>query len=496
MELVIPILVSVGIVVAGVGVLIGVLRSRASKQTAVLASQAQAELAQLEQTAGSALVRTDEKIRLAADELGFAAAEFGETAIGEFTAAIGRARQRLAEAFQLNQLLADHIPDTDEQRRDWNQRIIALCESADASLGEQVSAFAARRAAARATPAAIERLVGSVALVRSSLAGPSETLQRLAERYTDAALAPVAGNPAQAARLLDFAGRSAEVARSRLAAGREDEAEAAVRAGDESVHRASALLANVESFEVEALRAESTLAAMIAESHAELAVARAIPAAERQGRLDDAIAALEASLAAVPVSADRTDPIGALTSVRQTNTALDDAVAERADRAERQTRLRTQLVTAIDDAELQITAARDVLARTSAGPDARTRLAAAEHELADLTTETDPERALGRARRAAALANEAALLAHQAAQSGYGGYGYPGGQQYGGQQYGGRQPYPGPGYPGGSGQGPYSRPRGRGGDGMGVLGGVLGGLAIGGMLDGLGDLGDFGDFFD
>jgi hypothetical protein len=451
-------------------------RTRAAAERSERNRQAAAQLAELERAAGVALVRADERIRLAEDEVGFAIAEFGEDATAEFRAALQRARQRLSEAFQLNQLLSDHVPDTDAQRLEWNQRILSLCQSAESALAEQATAFAARRATVRRTPSQIQKVRADIARTRQSLPGARTALTALGERYADSSLTPVASNADQAEQLLRFAERSTEVAESRLAASRDSEADAAVRAGEEAVKRADALLDAVDSFEVEALQAESTLAAMVAESHAELSAARAMPAPERQGRIDAAIASLEGALAALPAPGARLDPIGSLSALRQANTALDEAVAERTQRAQHQERLRTQLLTAIDDAERQVASARSMIMdyRMPIGPDARTRLAEAERLLAGISEERTPELALARARRAAALAADAAAYAQADLQNmqGYG-HGYGGG--YGPQ--GGYGPRGGMSIGGGQ-----------------ILGGVLGGLAIGGLLDGLGDLGDFGDF--
>ena len=448
-------------------------RARATAEQAERDRQAAAQLTELERAAGVALVRADERIRLADDEVGFAIAEFGEDAAAEFRAALQRARQRLSEAFHLNQLLSDHVPDTDAQRLEWNQRIVSLCQSAESTVAEQAAAFAARRATVRRTPSQIQKVRADIERTRQSLPAARTALTALAERYADSSLTPVAANADQAEQLLRFAERSTEVAESRLAASRDSEADAAVRAAEEAVKRADALLDAVDSFEVEALQAESTLAAMVAESHAELSAARAMPAPERRGRIDAAIASLEGALAALPGPGARLDPIGSLSALRQANTALDEAVAERTQRVLHQERLRTQLLTAIDDAERQIAVARSMITdyRMPIGPDARTRLAEAERQLAGITEERDPELAFARARRAAALAADAAAYA-QADLQNMQGYGYGGG--YGPGGYGPRG-----GISIGGGQ---------------ILGGVLGGLAIGGLLDGLGDLGDFGDF--
>ncbi len=463
-------------VVIAVTVFVARSRARNGRLRLEREQQAAGALAELERTAGSALVRTDERVRLADDELGFAIADFGDAAATDFAPALQRARQRLSEAFHLNQLLNDHIIDAPEQRREWSERIITLCQSADAALDEQHNALSTRRDDARRAPSELERIRSGVARVRESIPLARMTIERLSARYSDAALSPVSSNPDQAEQLLDFALRSAELAASRLAAGRDSEASTAVRAGTETVQRAEALLSAVEGFEVEALQAESTLTAMVAESRDEIAYARSLPAAERRQRIDAAIDDLERVIAELPGSGARLDPVGALSAVRRSNTALDDAVAERAEQASRAERQRAQLMTAVQDAERQVTAARELMSdyRAPIGPDARTRLSEAERELASLTDERDPAAALARARRAAALASDAAAYAHADIANAQREYEQRAYQQRGGG-YGGYGGY------------------GVGGIGSNVVGGLIGGLAIGGLLDGLGDVGDFFD---
>jgi len=439
----------------------------------------EAELARLGVEAGSALVRADERARLAEDELAFAQAELGERETRELAPTLRRARERLAEAFHLNQLLHDHVPDTDQQRQEWSARIVDLCRSADGSLDELDRGLAGLRRTVRSTPAAVDRVAAEVARVRDAVPEARADVDRLRGVYAHSALLPVADNPDQAERLLEFAGRSAAAARRRLDAQQVAQAGAAVRAAEEAVHRAEGLLRAVDDYEAEALRAEAALGAIVAESRAELAEARALPADQRAGRIDGAVAALEEALAALPAPGEPGDPVGSLTRVREANTALDDAVAERAEQRERLRRASAHLGTALDDAERQLASARSVVDdyRAPVGPDARTRLAEAEREVAQARTAEDPERGLAAARRGAALAAEAATLAHRdIARAGHG-------QRWDGGQN------TNDGY-GGGWQGDPRRRRLPGAGGSDVFGAVLGGMVLGGILDDLGDIFD------
>ncbi|MFC8597982.1 hypothetical protein [Isoptericola sp. NPDC057191] len=452
-------------------------RRRAARQRV---SAREAELGRLGAEAGSALVRTDERARLAEDELAFAVAELGERETRDLAPTLRRARESLGEAFHLNQLLHDEMPDTDEQRQEWSARVVDLCRSAGGFLDELDRGLAGLRQTVRATPDVVARVDGELARVREAIPAARADLERLRGQYAERALLPVADNPDQAERLLEFAGRSAAAARKRLTTQQVAEAGAAARAAEEAVRRAEGLLRAVDDYEAEALRAEAALGAIVAESRAELAQARALPAAERAGRIDGAVDALESALAALPAPGEPGDPVDALTRVREANTALDDAVAERAERDERVRRAVARLGPALDDAERQLVAARSVVDdyRAPVGPDARTRLAEAEREVAQARTADDPERAFSAARRGAALAAEAATLAHRdIARAGQG-------QRWDGGYNGGYG-----GYDGG-----WQGDRRRGGrSGSDVFGAVLGGMVLGGILD---DVGDLGDMFD
>lgn len=435
------------------------------------------ELERLGVVAGSALVRADERARITEDELSFAVAELGERDTADLSPLLRRARERLGEAFHLHQLLHDHVPDTEAQRREWFSRIADLCRSADGFLDELDGGLAERRSAVRATPDVVDRVEGDVERVRRGVAGAHADVARLREAYSDDALRPVADNPQQAERLLEFATRSTAAARRRLASQQTGEAAAAARAAEDSVRRAEGLLTAVADFESEALRAEAALGAMVAESRTELAEARALPEPQRRGRVEVAIAALEEALAALPAPGEPADPVASLSRVRQANTALDDAVADQVQHDARQRRMKAQLAPALDDAERQVASARSIIDdyRAPAGPDARTRLAEAERELTAARAADDPEQAVAAARRAAALAAEAATLAHRdIARGGHG-------QRWDGGWNGPRR--------GGDGI-PHGGRRGAGSD---VFGAVLGGMVLGGILDEIGDMGDFLD---
>lgn len=427
--------------------------------------------------AGVALVDADERIRLMNDELSFAEAELGSSATQDLKDALVNVRKYMGEAFHLNQLNVDDIPDTPDELRTRNARIVQICEWAMGLLEEKSSVLEEAVAIVRQTPAVLEGVKRDSERLRARIPDAQASIDRLALRYSDAALHQVGDNPAEAAQLLTFAEHSADVSMRRRDAGQNEQSRLALEASTEAVRRVHTLLDAVENYEIEALRAESTLAAVIADSRGDLVAARDVP---RTQEVEDAAKRLTDALAALPPAGERTDPFASLSRLRAANTGLDEAIAKARDRAARPIPSQGQVSTAIDDADRQIAVANDVISghRGWIGSAPRTRLAEAERIRNELVSyrggEDEREQALALARRAGSLASEALQLAQRdidesrpQQQQGYDDWGQPRGGGYQGG-YGGR---------GGR----------RGGDMGDVVGGVLGGLMIGGLLDGMFD---------
>jgi hypothetical protein len=469
------ILVSLVVVVVGIGAAVGVTVALLRRAGRRRIAATEGELRELETRAGSALVHADDRVQASEDEVGFAVAEFGEAATADFTRALARSRDRLREAFALKQKLEDAFPDTVEERRDWNRRIIELAASAEQALAEQSAAFTSLRSLEQQAPSAVRTVRSRITELEPGIASSERLLERLRERYADEALRAVGRNPSQARELVVYAERNLGVAEDRLESRRAADATAPLQTAEEAVHRAGQLVAAVERFEVDALRAESTLAAVIADTESDIVDARRLVGSLRdvsaRPEIERAIARAQDALTVVTAPSERRDPLGELELLRDANSALDAVTADARGRQEQLDHARAALSPAIEDADRQIGVARDFLSgyRGPIGPDARTRLAEAERLLDTLDGAPDAVAALAQVRRAASLAALAVTLgqrdieAHQQQQ-------YEQMQQ---QQY--RQGYGG-GYSGGFGGG-----RGGGGD---IMGGVLGGLIIGGLMGG------------
>lgn len=425
-----------------------------------------AQDADLARRAEQALVSADERIRTTSDELAFAEAELGESLTADLRRALAAVRTHLREAFQLHQLNHDEIPDTDEELRTRNARILQLCDWAQDLLDEKTSVLAESVAKVRRAPEIIAQVRADAAALSARIPQTSEAISRLSSRYADSAMHQITASAAEAEQLISFATHSADVSERRRAAKQNEEANVALETATEATRRASALLDAVEDFEIEALRAESTLAEVVADSRGDLIAARTAP---NVPAVADAVAALQRALAALTPSGQPNDPFAELSQLRDANSALDEAIAKARHRAENPLPSLAQVQHAIDDADRQLGVARGLISghRGWIGADARTRLAEAERlrvDLSDLLPAEDTrEAALVQARRVAHLASEALQLAQRDIDSSR-----PQDQDWGG----------------GGGWGGGGRRGSGGGD---LASGILGGLVIGSLLDGIFD---------
>lgn len=424
-----------------------------------------AQDADLARRAEQALVGADERIRTTSDELSFAEAELGESLTADLRRALVAVRTHLREAFQLHQLNHDEIPDTPEELRTRNARILQLCDWAQDLLDEKTSVLAESVAKVRRAPEIIAQVRSDAAALSARVPQTRDAIERLAARYAESAMHQITASAAEAEQLISFATHSADVSERRRAAKQNEEANVALETATEATRRASALLDAVEDFEIEALRAESTLAEVVADSRGDLIAARNAPATPEVAQ---AVSALQSALAALTPSGTPNDPFAELSQLREANSALDEAIAKARHRAENPLPSIAQVQHAIDDADRQLGVARGLIAghRGWIGADARTRLAEAERlrvDLSDLLPAEDTrEAALLQARRVAHLASEALQLAQRDIDSSR-----PPGQDWGGGGWGGG-------------------PR-RGGGGGDLASGILGGLVIGSLLDGIFD---------
>jgi hypothetical protein len=390
-------------------------RRRAAKGPA--SARPQVGLDELERQAGAALVHTDDAVTASAQEVGFAKAEFGDAATVDFEQAIAAARTSLERAFSLQQQMDDEVPDSPEQRRAWYAEILELCRVADASLDEKADAFDALRDVAANAPEALARLQQRRVEVGTRGDGIDGRLAELRAAYRPEAIAAVADNPAQVRDRLAFADERLTEAQSAVAAGDGAAAAVGIRASEQAVDQAAHLIDAVETLTADLGAAERDGAALIADLEADLAAATATP--DPDSRLAPVVAATRQNLdsAREALSGPARDPLSAVTALERANAAIDEALGDVRDAQQRSDRARSVLGQTLLQARAQVSAAEEFITarRGAVGATARTRLAEAGATLVQAThlQESDPERALSLAQRAATLAGQATQHAQQ-----------------------------------------------------------------------------------
>jgi hypothetical protein len=442
------------VVVVALVVIVLVIRARNKRRTAAATRAREASLADLERTAGGALVTIDDELRTAEQEVGFATAQFGADAAKPFAEAVAAAQQNVRKAFTFQQQLDDEIPDTPQQRADWANQIIAICEQAHASIEEQTDSFDKLRSLEDGVDEAAVALAEAVAAAPASVSAAGAALERVRGAYGGRTLATVSDSVDQAQQVLAYATERSQAATAAIASGDKGEAVVAVRDAQHA-------LAQVQQLTSSAVAAESTFAEATARAEAmridiegDVAAARTLQAGG-----PELAAAVTRAETVLRQGLDPKDPIAAVDALTKANTEIDQAIATARGAQEQQQRAARALDDALRDARNRISQAREFISlhRGGVGPTARTRLSEAERALDDAVhlATTDP----GQALQAARAAEQYAAAAMDAANDDMGGWGGGGG------------------FGGGGGNGAQ-------------LGGLVTGIVLGGLLGGRG--GSFG----
>ncbi|MBP1135570.1 putative nucleic acid-binding Zn-ribbon protein/uncharacterized protein (UPF0333 family) [Arthrobacter sp. PvP023] len=448
------VLVGTGVVVAGGAGAYLYFRNRRKKAAASSASYgpqgaeldplASLSVDELRRKSGSLLIEADNAINSSEQELGFAQAQYGDAAVGNFTKALQEAKGHMSESFKLQQQLDDHIPDTEEQQRSWLGEIIRRSEAALASLQEQKADFDSLRELEKNAPQALAAVNAGAADADARIASAEQTLTELRAKYADSALVQVSDNIGQAKERLAFVQNASSTARDKLAAGEGSLAAVAVRAAEESLHQTKVLLEAITKVSGSLDEARNRLEAAVVDTSQDLAQARAMIQSGAHPELAGPVAGVEAALAQVKaeIQGGKIDPIATLERVEAAHQSLDQSLTGIRDQQEQARRAQASLQQTIMSAQAQISATSDYITarRGGVGTEARTRLAEAQRNLdyALSISRNDPVTALTYAQQAHALAAQAAQLAQGDVDSfGYANQGYGRGGMFGGGGGGG-----------------------------------------------------------
>jgi uncharacterized membrane protein YgcG len=401
----------IGVVVVG-AIIFFVSRSRRRATGGGAALPAAVPLEELVRQAGIALVRADDAVRTSEQELSFAVAQYGADATTPFRGSIDAAKAKLTEAFTLKQQLDDHIEDSEQQVRDWNARIIALCDEADDALDAQAESFAQLRAIEQKAPETLATIRTEATSASARVPATTERLDAARARLAASALEPVADNVREAEGLLAFASQRFTEADAAIAAQRGGEAAVAIRAAETAVDQTVSLLDAVDRHLEQLEHAEQTIPGLLSEIDADIAAARA--RGERGGDLAAAVAAAEtvaSEVRAARSSGSPSDPIAMLDRLTAAETSIESATADVRAAAEATRRASSLLGSVLVSARAKVSAAEDFISsrRGTITEDARTRLASAGQSLvrAEQLAATDPAAAFEHAQRAESLASDA-----------------------------------------------------------------------------------------
>jgi hypothetical protein len=433
-------------------------------QGAELDPLATLSIEELRRKSGSLIIEADDAIKSSEQELGFAEAQYGDAAVGNFTKALAEAKAHMSESFKLQQQLDDHIPDTEEQQRSWLGEIIRRSEAALGSLQEQKADFDSLRELEKNAPQALAAISAGAQEADAKIASAEQSLTALRAKYADSALVQVADNITQAKERLDFVQNATATAQEKLTAGEGSLAAVAVRASEESLHQTNVLLDAIAKVSASLDEARNGLEAAVVETSQDLAQAKAMIQSGEHPELAGPVAGVESALGQVKaeIQGGKIDPIATLQRVETAHQALDQALTGIRNQQDQARRAQASLQQTIMSAQAQISATSDYITarRGGVGTEARTRLAESQRNLdyALSISRNDPVTALTYAQQAHALAAQAAQLA-QADVDNFGGYanqGFGGGGMFGG----------------------------RGGGGGGLGGAILGGILINSILNG------------
>nr|WP_231366460.1 TPM domain-containing protein [Zhihengliuella flava] len=434
-------------------------------------------LDELRRRAGSLLVAADDAIKSSEQEIEFARLQYGEAAVATFQEDVATARGHLRESFGYQQQLDDHIPDSEQQQRQWLGQIIRLCDSVNETLEAHHTDFDALRRLETEAPDSIKQLRLEVPQLEERLDQAENTMAELRNRYTDTALAHLSDNIDQASERLEFVTAS-------LAEGEGTEAGSLamlVRRTEEALSQARLLIDDVLQAPDLFQSTTRELEAAVDDARRDVAAAHAAMQASRIPELAGPAAAVEHVLTSVERkrTEPRTNPEALLRDVEEARAQLDAPMAQLHGEHDRQRRAAEQLRSALHSAQIKIQSTEHFIKARRGGvrSTARTRLAEAERhvdEAVRLSTQ-DPATALNHANQALHLAEQAS----QAATEDVDGFGHDMPDLFGGG---------------------YRRRRGGSSFGGGLGGAILGGIIINSILDndhGGGDLfggGGFGGF--
>ncbi len=364
--------------------------------------------------ATSLLLSTDDALRDADQELGFAEAQFGDDQAAPFAEALAVARTELREAFAISQQLDDDIPETPEQRHTMLQSIIDKCTHARQLVDDQAARITALRALSRNIDQVLPQTGQAVEAQAARIAAARSTLGALSGRYAPENYQAIGGNADAAEARLAAARTAITAAQGALTAGQRDAAVTSVQQAENAIKESGALLDAIDETQRSLTTGETELAVSITAVQQDISQARAAmsagKAAERGADVERAARLLQQAQQLALVTP--LDLVAATRAVTEANTTIDGVLdgIQAIDAAAQRNAAAAQ--TAIANASASVAQANALIGAygaTAAGRRAATRVTQAQGYLsrAQALMGSDPATAAQAAQTADALADEA-----------------------------------------------------------------------------------------
>lgn len=363
------------------------------------------DLSSLSQRASKMLLDADDDVRSASAELEFARAEFGLEATQDFATALAQAQVSLQEAFALRRTLDDD-PETPEEQRTMNNRIIELVESARDAVAKQESGFSDLRALAARVEEKLAELETRKLEIQNQLPLAQSKLENLKHSYPEASLATLRTFPDQIMELLNAADESLKQGRDELAQGNRNGAVPYAKLAESTIANASKLLTDIDKAPELLANAQDRMQKNVSSLSSDVADAK------RLGGADTTILARRQEAEAVlnrATSGTGLDLILINGELEKAESALDLALVGVREEDDNRRRLELGVDKAIQAAQTEIAATDSLIDsyRSEIGEDARTLNAKARESLLVAVNSPDLNEQLQNANNARDLAARA-----------------------------------------------------------------------------------------
>lgn len=385
------------------------------------------EADQLSIEAGQQLLRADEIVSMAHDELAFAQASFGQAQTQSFADLISDAEQAITEAFRIQSSMTLLTP---AKKSEAARTILSLLSQRIPPIVEAQKVFVTQRDAQASVEIRAERAQQLADELRTQIPAASEKLRSLSLEYSAQALHTVINVPEQVIPILSSADQATERA-LRTASSERAVAVQAIETAERALRLAQAHLDSVFTFDSSVQRSLDALPAGIGSLTADLADVDSLHA--NTAAFAPLVAAARQAIEAAHLARDgQGNPVEALSALTQAEADIDAALAPLREAREVRERVQVSADRYIEAAQHAVKQARHTSSfatNRDSGQEhrsvhARQRLREAEQLLseAERVRLSDPEKAIEKADRAAALARQVSHSGEDSAHSVPGGF--------------------------------------------------------------------------